>query len=173
MPGRTGWRVRSVAGCPEFTDQGGRCEGHRQEAEQRRGSSLQRGYGRDHTIRFRPGVRDRVCPAPNAPSCHKRVNRAAVDQLGAALARYGEASTAPALDLFLRLFYGPTRSLPPPRSVPHTATCRVQAPAPNPTQCCLWQLEPRRCGFGLPIGNSWKYCDKRNFLRRSQYVLDR
>ncbi|MER7157325.1 holin [Streptomyces lydicus] len=63
MPRRTGWRVCSVAGCPEFTDQGGRCEGHRQEAEQRRGSSRQRGYGRGHTARFRPGVlaRDPQC----------------------------------------------------------------------------------------------------------------
>lgn len=145
--------VRSAADRPAFTDQGGRCRDHRQEAEQRRGTSRQRGYGRDHTIRFRPGARDRVCPVPNAPSCHKRVNRAAADQLGAALARYGEASTAPALDLFLRLFYGPTRSLPPPRSVPYTRHLPCAGARTQPS-VAYGQLEPHRCGFGLPIDSS-------------------
>lgn len=37
-------RVCPVAGCPELT-QGGRCAGHRQQAEQQRGSATQRGYG--------------------------------------------------------------------------------------------------------------------------------
>jgi 5-methylcytosine-specific restriction protein A len=44
MPRRTGWRVCSVPGCPEFS-QGGRCPEHRSEAEQRRGTARQRGYG--------------------------------------------------------------------------------------------------------------------------------
>ncbi|MFJ2174345.1 holin [Streptomyces sp. NPDC087851] len=63
MPRRTRWRVCSRPGCPELTDQGGRCSGCRSEAEQRRGSARQRGYGGGHETRFRPGVlaRDPVC----------------------------------------------------------------------------------------------------------------
>jgi 5-methylcytosine-specific restriction protein A len=56
MPRRTGWRVCSKPGCPEYTDQGGRCPGCRSEAEQRRGTARQRGYGGQHETRFRPGV---------------------------------------------------------------------------------------------------------------------
>lgn len=56
MPRRTAWKVCSTPGCPEFTDQGGRCPEHRAEAEQRRGTARQRGYGRGHERRFRPGV---------------------------------------------------------------------------------------------------------------------
>lgn len=73
MPGRTGWRVCSKPGCPEFTDKGGKCDGCRSEAEQRRGSARQRGYGREHEQRFRPGVlaRDPVCVlCGEAPSVH-------------------------------------------------------------------------------------------------------
>ncbi|MFH8752952.1 holin [Streptomyces rimosus] len=73
MPRRTAWRVCSVPGCPEYTDQGGRCDGHRQEAEQRRGTARQRGYGREHERRFRPAVlaRDPVCVlCDQAPSAH-------------------------------------------------------------------------------------------------------
>lgn len=55
MPRRNSWRVCSVPGCPEFT-RDGRCETHRREAEQRRGSARQRGYGRGHETEFRPGV---------------------------------------------------------------------------------------------------------------------
>jgi 5-methylcytosine-specific restriction protein A len=55
MPARRGWRVCPVPGCPEFT-QGGRCDSHRKQAEQRRGSARQRGYGKQHEQRFRPGV---------------------------------------------------------------------------------------------------------------------
>ncbi|MFE7398837.1 holin [Streptomyces sp. NPDC057557] len=63
MPRRTGWRVCSTTGCPEYTDQGGRCPDHRREAEQRRGSARQRGYGKGHEQRFRPAVlaRDPRC----------------------------------------------------------------------------------------------------------------
>jgi 5-methylcytosine-specific restriction protein A len=62
MPRRTGWRVCSVPGCPEFS-QGGRCPEHRSEAEQRRGTARQRGYGKQHEQRFRPAVlaRDPLC----------------------------------------------------------------------------------------------------------------
>lgn len=56
MTRRTGWRVCSKPGCPEYTDQGGRCPDHRREAEQRRGTARQRGYGKQHETRFRPGV---------------------------------------------------------------------------------------------------------------------
>lgn len=73
MARRTGWRVCTTPGCPEFTDQGGRCEEHRRAAEQRRGSARQRGYGKGHEQRFRPGVlaRDPVCVlCGQAPSVH-------------------------------------------------------------------------------------------------------
>ncbi|MEO3978791.1 holin [Streptomyces sp. CAU 1734] len=62
MPSRAAWRVCSVPGCPEFT-QRGRCDDHRREAEQRRGSARQRGYGTRHERDFRKGVlaRDPRC----------------------------------------------------------------------------------------------------------------
>jgi 5-methylcytosine-specific restriction protein A len=63
MPRRGGYRVCTVPGCPEYTEGGGRCEQHRREAEQRRGTARQRGYGRRHETRFRPAVlaRDPRC----------------------------------------------------------------------------------------------------------------
>ena len=73
MPRRTGWRVCSTPGCPEFTDQGGRCADHRAEAEQRRGTARQRGYGKGHETRFRPAVlaRHPVCVlCGTKPSVH-------------------------------------------------------------------------------------------------------
>lgn len=73
MPRRTGWRVCSTPGCPEYTDQGGRCPDHRRQAEAKRGTARQRGYGRGHETRFRPGVlaRDPVCVLCGiAPSVH-------------------------------------------------------------------------------------------------------
>ena len=72
MPRRTGWRVCSTPGCPEFS-QGGKCDDHKREAEQRRGSARQRGYGRGHEQRFRPGVlaKDPMCVlCGTAPSMH-------------------------------------------------------------------------------------------------------
>jgi 5-methylcytosine-specific restriction protein A len=62
MARRTGWRVCSTPGCPEFT-QGGRCEDHRREAEAKRGTAKQRGYGGQHLTRFRPAVlaKDPTC----------------------------------------------------------------------------------------------------------------
>ena len=50
-----GLRVCSTPGCPELTE-GGRCPTCKTEAEQRRGNSAQRGYGRRHRDRFRAGV---------------------------------------------------------------------------------------------------------------------
>lgn len=47
--------VCSVPGCPTLTD-AGRCAEHQREAEQRRGTARQRGYGTQHERRFRPGV---------------------------------------------------------------------------------------------------------------------
>jgi len=71
MPRRTGWRVCSTPGCPEFSDRGGKCDDHRREAEQRRGTARQRGYGGGHETRFRPGVlaRDPICVCPGCPMC--------------------------------------------------------------------------------------------------------
>lgn len=61
MP-RRALTICSVPGCPEYTERG-RCASHRREAEQKRGSARQRGYGREHTTRFRPAVlaRDPHC----------------------------------------------------------------------------------------------------------------
>lgn len=62
MPRRGTWRVCSVPRCPEYT-QHGKCDQHRREAEQRRGSARQRGYDHDHETRFRKPViaRDPTC----------------------------------------------------------------------------------------------------------------
>lgn len=53
----------SQPGCPAIVEQPGRCTEHAREAEQRRGTFRQRGYGQRHRKRFRPGVlnRDVVC----------------------------------------------------------------------------------------------------------------
>ncbi|MFR9796619.1 holin [Streptomyces sp. MS06] len=72
MGRRSGWRVCTVPGCPEYT-QGGRCPEHRKVAEQQRGSARQRGYGSRHEKRFRPAVlaRDPVCTlCGREPSVH-------------------------------------------------------------------------------------------------------
>jgi len=45
----------STPGCPELVAKG-RCSTCDGEADQRRGTRQQRGYGRQHTNRFRPGV---------------------------------------------------------------------------------------------------------------------
>jgi 5-methylcytosine-specific restriction protein A len=52
----------SQPGCPELVAKG-RCSTCQGQAEQRRGSARQRGYGRAHQTRFRPGVlrRDPLC----------------------------------------------------------------------------------------------------------------
>ncbi|MGE7439340.1 MULTISPECIES: holin [Kitasatospora] len=61
-----------MPGCPEYTT-GGRCEDHRREAEQRRGTARQCGYDRTHEREFRAAVlaRDPVCVlCRTAPSKH-------------------------------------------------------------------------------------------------------
>ena len=70
MPRRRALTVCSVPDCPRLTD-AGRCDEHRREAEQRRGSARQRGYGREHEQRFRPGVlrRDPTCTCHGCTSC--------------------------------------------------------------------------------------------------------
>ena len=72
MARRRAYAVCSVPGCPEFTDSG-RCEDHRREADQRRGTARQRGYGTRHETQFRAVVlaRDPVCVlCKQAPSRH-------------------------------------------------------------------------------------------------------
>ncbi|MGW7359457.1 holin [Streptomyces sp. NPDC054802] len=96
MPRRTGWRVCSTPGCPEFS-QSGRCDSCRSEAEQRRGSARQRGYGRRHETRFRPGVLARdpncvcteqahghgaPCGAPSKHADHHPLSRRDLEQQG-------------------------------------------------------------------------------------------
>lgn len=55
-------KVCPVPGCPELVASG-RCPGHTQQADRARGTRHQRGYGRQHEQRFRPGVlrRDPLC----------------------------------------------------------------------------------------------------------------
>ena len=64
--------VCSTPGCPEYTDRGGRCDGCRTEAEQRRGSATQRGYGTAHRTRFRTAVlaRDPHCVCTDTSHGH-------------------------------------------------------------------------------------------------------
>lgn len=71
MAKRRRFVVCNVHGCPEYTDQGGRCADHRRAAEQKRGSTTERGYGKEHRERFRPGVlaRDPICRCPGCNSC--------------------------------------------------------------------------------------------------------
>lgn len=59
-------RVCPTPGCPTITS-GGRCASCRTEADQRRGTAAQRGYGHEHATRFRAAVLDRdpVCVMPN------------------------------------------------------------------------------------------------------------
>lgn len=65
------WRVCSVHGCPEYT-QHGKCDEHRRQAEQQRGSARQRGYDRDHERRFRRPVleRDPTCVCTDTAHGH-------------------------------------------------------------------------------------------------------
>lgn len=62
MARRRALTVCSTPGCPTLTDSG-RCPDHRAEAERRRGTARQRGYGRQHETVFRAVVlrRDPVC----------------------------------------------------------------------------------------------------------------
>jgi 5-methylcytosine-specific restriction protein A len=50
-------RVCNVSGCPALGAWArGRCDDHERQAEQRRGTPAQRGYGMAHRKRFREGV---------------------------------------------------------------------------------------------------------------------
>ncbi|MFB7224215.1 MULTISPECIES: holin [Terrabacteria group] len=71
MPKSLRWRVCSAPGCPEYT-QHGKCDDHRRQAEQRRGSARQRGYDRDHERRFRRPVleRDPLCVCTDTAHGH-------------------------------------------------------------------------------------------------------
>lgn len=72
MAKRRAFAICSQPGCPEYTDRG-RCDDHRREAEQRRGSARQRGYDRQHEQQFRAAVlaRDPLCVlCQQAPSVH-------------------------------------------------------------------------------------------------------
>ncbi|MEU1497004.1 holin [Streptomyces sp. NPDC005732] len=71
MPKSQAWRVCSVPRCPEYT-QRGKCEDHRREAEQQRGTARRRGYGKQHEQRFRPGVlaKDPTCVCTNEGHGH-------------------------------------------------------------------------------------------------------
>lgn len=61
----------STPGCPTLVPSG-RCAGCQGEADQRRGTRQQRGYGRAHTNRFRPGVlkRDPLCVCTDTTHNH-------------------------------------------------------------------------------------------------------
>jgi 5-methylcytosine-specific restriction protein A len=64
--------VCSTPGCPEYTE-AGRCADHRAQADARRGTARQRGYGGQHEKRFRPAVlaRDPQCVlCKSRPSQH-------------------------------------------------------------------------------------------------------
>lgn len=62
----------SVVGCPELVS-AGRCDSHKREAEARRGTAAQRGYGHRHEEGFRKAVlwRDPFCrcEAPHRTHC--------------------------------------------------------------------------------------------------------
>lgn len=62
MTRRRALTICTTPGCPEYTDSG-RCDGCRTEAEQRRGSARQRGYGGRAWSRSRRAVlqRDPLC----------------------------------------------------------------------------------------------------------------
>lgn len=69
MPARP-WKPCSTAGCPELTPPGqGKCGDCQIEADRRRGTATQRGYGTRHRNRFRRGVLRRnplcVCDHPD------------------------------------------------------------------------------------------------------------
>lgn len=62
MPKPQRLRICSVPRCPEYT-RDSKCEQHRREAEQQRGSARERGYDHEHETRFRKPVlaRDPTC----------------------------------------------------------------------------------------------------------------
>ena len=70
MP-RRALSICTTPGCPEYT-QGGRCPTCRAQAEQRRGTAAQRGYGTRHRTRFRTAVlaRDPHCVCTDTSHGH-------------------------------------------------------------------------------------------------------
>ncbi|ROT29675.1 holin [Micromonospora sp. HM5-17] len=64
-------KICSQPGCPELTASG-RCAAHTRDADQRRGTRHQRGYGRAHERRFRTGVlrRDPLCVCTDTSHGH-------------------------------------------------------------------------------------------------------
>lgn len=67
-------KVCSKPGCPELT-RDGRCDGHKRQTEQARGSARSRGYDRQHEQRFRVGVltRDPLCVCTDTTHPHGQV----------------------------------------------------------------------------------------------------
>ncbi len=61
----------SQVGCPELVEKG-RCDSHKREAEQRRGTATERGYGHRHRESFRKAVlrRDPLCRCQDAHAKH-------------------------------------------------------------------------------------------------------
>lgn len=72
MPKSQRWRVCSTPGCPEYS-QGGRCANCQRDAERKRGSARQRGYGGRHQTKFRPAVlaRDPACVCTDQDHGHR------------------------------------------------------------------------------------------------------
>lgn len=68
---RRALKTCSTTGCPELVARG-RCSTHEQQADRRRGTRQQRGYGKAHTNRFRPGVlrRDPLCVCADTAHGH-------------------------------------------------------------------------------------------------------
>jgi len=67
-------RPCSTPGCPQVVPTGtSRCPTHTKRAEQQRGTAAQRGYGHQHTTRFRPQVlhRDPICTCPPDHTTHQ------------------------------------------------------------------------------------------------------
>lgn len=65
-------RVCPALGCPELV-QSGPCAAHRRQADRRRGTRQQRGYGAEHEHRFRRGVlrRDPLCVCDGTHCQHR------------------------------------------------------------------------------------------------------
>ncbi|MGN7137245.1 holin [Streptomyces pseudogriseolus] len=70
MP-RRALSICTTPGCPEYTN-GGRCTSCRAQAEARRGTATQRGYGTSHRRRFRTAVlaRDPNCVCTDTSHGH-------------------------------------------------------------------------------------------------------
>lgn len=89
MASRRAYAVCSVPGCPEYTDRG-RCDDHRRQADRRRGTPRERGYGGHGWKQARAAVltRDQVCvlchTAPSRVADHWPLSRRQLLQQGVA-----------------------------------------------------------------------------------------